>query len=446
MKKRILTLSFGLIATFALLGCGGGNSTTNPNTGAVTPVANGDFVGLGQESSGNGFIIGHSRDWQFTIDSQNNTFSATESINGVAISGDLNSTSDFLQFRVTSSNNTLYPVGMTFDGVGIGNSVAFIDLKNNGNSVPEFATLIKKDTCPNNNMDMVWHRFYSPVLVNPWRLNDVVSDLRYDSSSSSFLSSNSWTITNQAPNFAEASFLTYPATLTCNNGKFTATQTLPAQVIRTYKGYIANGGYSVSSNNGWANVELSLPKKAIADVNNLKGNYVGYVIVTPGNAYGFKEEVGTVSAYLDFSNNGAVSSLITLNPNSQNSLEVGYMNITKKPGLNQPIDGQLQGEFNIFTTQNSNHPLLNETMPFADTIITHSVNQALADFRGDITCSAYENLDNSNKSLVVCQGVVAPNLNSNSLMSTQDNLITIILVTGKFIPTQNDIGNFLVIP
>lgn len=333
MKRRFFLTGLAITTIFTLIGCGGGNSTTNPNTGAVTPVTSGNFVGLGAQSKNSAFQAGYSRDWQFTIDSPNNSFTATESINGATISGVLNSTSDFLQFKVTASNSNLYPIGMEFEGVGIGNSVAFINLRNNGNDLPEFATLIKKDNCPTSNMDMVWHRFYMGVLANPWGLNDVIADLKYDSSNSSFLSTNSWRITNQAPLMAEASFLTNPAILTCNNGKFTATQTIPIvqgnPTINTYNGYIANGGYSVTSNLNWGNIELSLPKKAITDVNTLKGNYVGYVVITPGNAYGFKEEVGTVSAYLDFSSNGAVSSLITLNPDSQNSLEVGYMNITK---------------------------------------------------------------------------------------------------------------------
>ena len=255
MKKRFFLSSLALTTLFFLAGCGGGNSTTNPNTGAVTPVTSGDFVGLGQESSSNGIGVGHSRDWQFTIDSQNNSFSAIESINGATISGDLNSTSDFLQFKVTASNSNLYPVNMVFDGVGIGNSVAFIDLKNNGNVIPEFATLIKKDSCPTTNMDMVWHRFYMGVLANSWGSNDVIADLKYDNSNNSLLSTNSWRITNQNPLMAEASFLTNPAILTCNNGKFTATQTIPVQqsnpMIHTYKGYIANGGYSVTTNTGW---------------------------------------------------------------------------------------------------------------------------------------------------------------------------------------------------
>jgi len=55
----------------------------------------------------------------------------------------------------------------------------------------------------------------------------------------------------------------------------------------------------------------------------------------------------------------------------------------------------------------------------------------------------YSNLENSNKDLIVCEAYAFPTAPfSSTRVETADNLFTLVLVTGKYIPHPDDINFF----
>ena len=427
--KTLKILALPLIA-FLVIGCG--DSSTNPVSGTTIPDVDGDFVGLASrtDQSSTGYQNPIIKNWKFSIDSNAQTFSAQSPTSSSQISGTIDNSGAFIEFDITNSNNSNYPNGYHFSGVGISDKLLFTNMPPSNSNYQEISAMVKKDTCPTSNQYMVWHRLVSPVLANPWAGNDIVADLIYNASSHTLRSYNSWTTTAGQATMKEASFLNYPATITCNNGYFTAIQQIPLYGTKNYKGYITSDGYVVSA---WGNIELAVPKKSITNINNLKGNYVGYLIVNPGNSYGLKAENSRITAYIDFSSN-AQSNILTINEDSVNDMEFGYINIKRSSSaVNYPIDGEVQGDFNIFTTNNSNHPLVNANLPLPNTLVPSSTNIDLsqANFSGKITCSAYENVSNSNSNLIICE---AHAHSPSYQVQPDDNLFTIILITGKLIP------------
>jgi hypothetical protein len=436
IKKTSLIMS-----VIYIVGCGS-SSTTNPNNGNPTDPTNGSFVGLGLYNNSSAYSSGTVNDWDLNINDSAQTFSATEKTTGSIISGNIDSTGAYIFFEITVSNHTNYPVGMKFDGVGVGDKIVFLHFSEHTNNTPEFTTLIKKDICPTSDMNMVWHRIMSPVLANPWPLNDIISDLVYTHTTSSLFSTSSWTTQGGVPIVAEASFLTTPTPFVCINGEIQGTTPIPYG--SSYNGYIATDGYVVNTSPNWRNIELGLPSASITDIDELTGNYTGYLVVNSGNAYGFKGENDLLTAHLDFSAIGAVSSIITSTSNSLNGLNLGYLNITTTDAPDHPVDGEINGEFNIFTTTNTANPIWAETLPLGNMLITQTVDQTLADFRGNISCSAHANLDGTNKNLVVCEANVSSTDNpiTGTTATTADNLFTLVFVTGEYIPGDDVITQY----
>jgi hypothetical protein len=435
MKRNRIKLSLLAIAMIGLAGCGS-SSTTNPNTGAATLPTDGDFVGLSSKYTPNvnsGYEINH---WQITVNDAAQTFSAYNAESSTTLTGTLDSTGAYLEFEVTGSNSTDYAVGYRFSGVGISDTVLFVNMPPES-SVSEFITLVKEDSCPTDDLEMVWHRIVSPVLANQWVINDIIADLSYQVSTQSLQSTDSWTTQAGTPAFSEASFLNHPTTLSCTNGVIQGTQSTNYSYQNHYDGYMTTDGYMVIKPSGWDTIEFSLPKKQIEDINATAGNYTGYLIVNTGNGTGLKGETSRVTAHIDLSQVGAMSHILTLNLESENDMEVAYINLTRtSSSVNNPISGEVGFEFSIYIDGNSHHPLYTATLPLPDTIVANNtvIDTTEADYRGHMSCTVYNNVSQSQKNLLVCEAYATNPSWPTPLTTPDDNLFSLILVTGKYIP------------
>ncbi len=459
MKKLTKLMASITIASTVLAGCGSSGNVVDGNGNIIAPT-DGEFVGLSLYQP----LHNHpnpqpplteidiqvlpdqasTRDWSFDIDSGSKTFSATESTTGANISGELldpaydnsggTESSAYMLFLITASDNVEYPINTVFYGIGIGDKIAFISLNRTDSN--EFITVIKKDNCPTQDLQMVWKQLTHPVTVGAWKGNDIVADLNYNHVNQTLSSTTSWNSQGTVPPYyQQATFIDYPATLTCNNGKFQGVQTVQLGQIRNTKGYINPDGYVVSTSLGWDNIGLATPTPPVTDVNSVNGNYVGTLVINKGNAYGFKPQSTALTAHLDFSANGSTSSILAL-PSSllsgtqnRDNLLGSYMNITMTDNGNDPIAGEVRGEFSIFLGSNVNSPVPSLSVPFSNTLVDTAVDQSLSDFKGHITCSTQFNVGGTNKNLVVCNGYANVNTFS-TLASTQDNLFTLTFVTG----------------
>ncbi|NQY21869.1 MAG: hypothetical protein HRT40_11300 [Campylobacteraceae bacterium] len=356
----------------------------------------------------------------FNIDEVNQTFTASESLSSTVISGEIDSSSAFLFYKILLSNNTDYPLGMKFYSLEIGDNLNFISL-DTPNNKSEALMLIKKNICPSSYMNMSWHRMVSAVLVHPWALNDVFASLNFNYLNQSLYSNNSYTSQCGQSSYAEASFVNQVDISSCNNGKIQAMNTLPFP--SSYEGYINNESYLISRNPSWDFIELTIPLKSIN--NDVRDNYIGMMIINKGNEYGYKVGNFPLTAHLDFSSVNSISSSLVIPINLLNGT---YLNIIRTGVLNYPIDGEVQGDFNMFLYSNTASPVYNLNFPLSPLIVDASVDQTLADFRGKISFSLNYNMGNSNKNLVLCEAYL--NLSVfPGLRTSADNLFSLVFVS-----------------
>ena len=325
---------------------------------------------------------------------------------------------------IQSSSSSNYPVGYSFNAVGISDKLLFVDMPwLSGNSA--IISMIKKDNCPTGNLDMVWNRFSSSVLANPWNQNDIVANLYYNKNNNTLSSNNSWTSSSGLSTYPEATFINKNVNISCNNGRFGGTYNTD-----NYIGYFTQQGYGIINHLNWSSLSVATPKKSITDINSIKGNYIGYLLENKGNAYGEHFDINNIYAYIDFSSIGSESNIIVYNPNSLNGLHTGYINFKRTGNINNPINGEINLNVSLFKQSNSNNPFVPFALPLPNTLLpmNYSVNHANADFIGKTSC-AISNVEDG-KNFIICKGYLTnPTYYTTGGSTPDDNLFTFVLVS-----------------